>query len=71
LPTKKFISKSFNGAKASVAGSVAGEAGEAAAGITGGVAGTGIATKTEALAGQFKGMNVSTIPGNILQGKAL
>lgn len=54
-----------------MAGSVAGEAGEAAAGITGGVAGTGIATKTEALAGQFKGMNVSTIPGNILQGKAL
>ena len=54
-----------------MAGSVAGKAGEAAAGITGGVAGTGIATKAEALAGQFKDMDESTIPGNILQGKAL
>jgi hypothetical protein len=71
LPTQKFISESFNGAKVSVAGSVAGKAGEAAAGITGGVAGTGIAAKAEALAGKFKDMDVSTIPGNSLQGKAL
>jgi hypothetical protein len=71
LPTQKFISESFNGARASVAGSVAGKAGNAPAGITGGVAGTGLATKAEALAGKFKGMDVSTIPGNILQGKAL
>ena len=54
-----------------MAGSVAGKAGEAAAGITGGVAGTGLATKAEVLAGKFKGMDVSTIAGNILQGKAL
>ena len=54
-----------------MAGSVAGKAGNAPAGITGGVAGTGIATKAEVLAGKFKGMDVSTIAGNILQAKAL